>query len=343
MLFVTFHGGSSSGSINNIYAYATTQTPPTAPASTGVLGPSSDDLSELRTMVFANNYLYVANGSNKTSNVQCFDGSGTSYTLKSTFISHNVNSVNHPFDVAFDQAGHCFVSNQDTNLVAWFDVTCDGESSTPGPVSSYLKGLKLKGYFLDATFVASKDGTLPNVPATPTLSKGQGGLDVKFSGSGKDLKVQNSVRGLLYLTNTALPAPGLLLVVDEPGNCVRMYNASTGDYLGKSSGALVSPTHLSLDPAGTTIYVSAKNEIWSSPLPTSLTNPKLGFQSVFSTTLGEVAGIAFDQTLPYVYVAIRTGTPQILRMSPTFQDPTTYIGSPPDAPEFLLYVPDSGT
>jgi hypothetical protein len=334
MLFVTFHGGTASNSVNNVYAYQTGKGPQTKPLTKAVLNLLyPDQLSELRAIVFANNSLYVANGSKRTSNVLCFQGSGTAYHLASTFICGNVESINHPFSVAFDQAGHCFVSNQDTNVVAVFNVAAGGLSANPGPVASYLTGLGLKGSFLDATFVASKNGKLPNVPPTPPLEHGQGSLDVSFSGTGKDQKVQNSVRDVLL-------AEGVLFVVDEPGNCVRMYNPTTGTYLGNSTGALDSPTHLLLDPGATTLYVSAGKQIWSSPLPTSTTKPSLNFESIFTTKLGNIAGMAFDQASPVnSYIAIRTGTPQILMASATFQNPSAFIESLPDAPEFLRYVP----
>jgi len=332
MLVVTFHGGSSKNSINNIYAYTTGSGPQTVASSTSVLNMLyPGQLSELRAMVLANDFLYVANGSKKTSNILCFQGSGTSYNLVSTFVCGNLNSVNHPFSLVFDDAGHCFVSNQDTNVVAVFNVGSSGETTTPGPVASYLTGLGLTGTFLDATFVASKSGTLPNVPPTPTLKKSQGGLDVTITGKGTDEKVQNSVRDVGF-------ANGLLFVVDEPGGCVRMYDPSTGEYHGKSTGALKSPTHLLIQ--GTTLYVTAGSEIWTAALPTDPSNPTLAFTSIFSTTLGDVAGLAFDQaTPPNSYIAIRTSNPQILICDSQLQNPVQ-LTTCTDSPEFVLYVPE---
>jgi hypothetical protein len=288
MLFVTFHGDS----INNIYAYTTGSGPQKTALSTSVLNmlyPAQ--LSELRAMVLANDCLYVANGSKHTSNILCFQGSGTTYDLVSTFVCGNVNSVNHPFSLVFDGAGHCFVSNQDTNVVAVFNAGASGETTTPGAVSSYLTGLDLTGTFLDATFVASKVGNLPNVPATPTLAKGQGGLDVTTTGKGKDEKVQHSVRDVGL-------ANGILFVVDEPGGCVRMYDPSTGEYHGKSTGSLKAPTHLLIQ--GTTMYVTAGSEIWTSPLPTDPSNPTLNFSSVFSTHWATSPGWRLTRKIPRI-------------------------------------------
>lgn len=320
MLLVTFHGGSSG--VNNIYAYLTGSGPQTQPLSTSVLTTTAT-LSELRGMAASSCLLYVANGSKHTSNILCFQGSGLSYTLQSVFIDGQVNSVNHPFSLTFDSSGNCYVSNQDTNVVAWF------AAGQPNPVASYWSTVKqkTKGTFLDATFVASKEGDLPNVPTAPTLEKGEGGLDVNIEKG----KMQNSVRDVLF-------AAGILFVVDEPGNCVRMYEPGTGNYLGKSSGALDSPTHLLLDPTGATLYVSAGKQIWSAALPTSTTKPALAFTSVFTTTLGNISGLAFDGSNSYI--AIRTGTPQILIADETFQNPNAFVASLPDSPEFLLFLPN---
>ena len=112
-----------------------------------------------------------------------------------------------------------------------------------------------------------------------------------------------------------------------------------GPYHGKSTGTLKSPTHLLVQ--GTTIYVTAGSDIWLSQLPTDSSNPTLDFTSIFSTTLGAVAGLAFDQASPpNSYVAIRTSNPpQILICDSQLQNPTTFTTCA-DSPEFVLYVPD---
>jgi len=58
-------------------------------------------------------------------------------------------------------------------------------------------------------------------------------------------KVQNSVRGILY-------TGGNLYVADEPGNALKIYDGTSGDY--KSSLTLAGPIHLL--GLGTKIYVS---------------------------------------------------------------------------------------
>ena len=332
MIFVTFHGGGSGK--NNIRAYASGKGASTKPLSTKVLHAGKVPLSELRGMALAGPLLYVANGSKKTSNVLTFKGSGTSYKLQATLISDSLASIDHPFAMAFHKSGRCFVSNQDTNVVAILDVDKGGETAKGGAISSYLLGLNLKGTFLDSTFVASKNGKLPNVPVAPNLKSGQGGLKVKFSGSGAKLKVQNSARDVAV-------AGGFLFVVDEPGNCVRIYNPKSGEYYGKSGGgALVSPTHLLVRDK--TLMVCAGKEIWSSPLPKSKSKkPKLKFKPVATVTAGTISGIAFDsEDPPNSYVAIRTGTPQILMGDANLQNLKPWITKLPDSPEFLMFVPD---
>jgi hypothetical protein len=58
MLLVTFHGGSSKGAVNNVYAYETGHGPQAKPSNSKVLiVPNPDQLSELRAMVLAGGYL----------------------------------------------------------------------------------------------------------------------------------------------------------------------------------------------------------------------------------------------------------------------------------------------
>ena len=333
MLFVTFHGGKAGKT--NIYAYASGKGASNTPVSSQVLSPAPPDVSELRGMVLAPPLLYVANGSKDVSNVLTYQGSGTTYTLSNTLISNRLASINHPFAMAFDDAGHCFVSNQDTNVVAILDVATGGQTASGGPISNYLQELKVKGTFLPSTFVASETGNLPKAPGTPTLPSGFGGLDVSLGGKGKTKKkVRNSVRDVAF-------SNGLLFVVDEPGGCIRMYHSTSGKYYGKNGGGpMKSPTHIRIRDG--LMYVAADKEIWSSKLPkTGSKKPKLTFNTVVKVTQGKISGIAFDQeNPPNSYVAIRTGTPQILMGGSNFENLKPLITGLPDSPEFLTYIPD---
>jgi hypothetical protein len=333
MLFVTFHGGSSG--INQVYAYATGTGSSSGenPISTNVLNLAyAAELSELRALVFANDYLYVANGRKGTSNILCFQRSAaTTYNLVSTFIFSSVPSVSHPFSLAFDNNNHCWVTNQDTNVVSMFQVSSSSQGAAPAPICGYLVNLKLKGSFLDGTFVASQNGSLPNVPPAPPVSDQQGGLAVNITDDKKkkktSKKVSNSVRDVVV-------SNGILFVVDEPGNCVRMYNIADGTYYGKSSGSLNSPTHLLIN--GSNLMVSAGNQIWSSPLTTK---PVLNFQSAFSvkSTDGDISGMTVDTSGNY-YIGLRTKN-EIRMYNSTWGNETVLI-KPSDNPEFVVYVAD---
>jgi hypothetical protein len=149
MFFVTFHE-----TIANVYAYDDDGNllNPSAP---DVIDPSGQALKELRGLYLdrATGLLYVANGAATTSNVLCFEGSETSYKYLSTFIESPAaggpKSVIHPYALAFDGAGRCYVSSQDSNVVAAFDVASDGQSaSTAFHESPYLSGVGLAGKFL---------------------------------------------------------------------------------------------------------------------------------------------------------------------------------------------------
>src|SRR5262245_54510278 len=139
MLLVTFHGGDSPG-INNVFAYDTTTGLLLNAAALSV--PSKVALSELRSMESANGQLYVANGAKATSTVLCFGlpAAGlSSFSYISTVIGpklskkgHFETCISHPFGIAFDGASACYVSNQDTNVVAEVVLTSKGQSGSLG-------------------------------------------------------------------------------------------------------------------------------------------------------------------------------------------------------------------
>ena len=123
MLLVTFHGGPSPG-IDNVFAYST----PTCSqlTQTALATAKGITLSELRAMVLADGQLYVANGAESQSQILCYTppASGSTFTYKSTVIGPTISkgdfetSIAHPFGIAFDGQWTCYVSNQDTNVVA---------------------------------------------------------------------------------------------------------------------------------------------------------------------------------------------------------------------------------
>ena len=259
MFFVTFHE-----TVPNVYAYDDDGNL-LNPSTPDVLDASGQSLEELRGLYLdeSSGLLYVANGAAKTSNVLCFKGSGTSYKYLSTFIesasAKGPKSVIHPYALAFDGAGHCFVSNQDSNVVAAFDVAADGQSaSTAFHESPYLAGLGLAGKFLKGTLVASCRGDLPDVAKVtkdppPDVTVAQGGLNVELQNG----KVQNSVRGVCFNA-------GLLYIVDEPGGMVRMYDPTTGQPILNSS-TLKSPVQVLIHDG--MMYVGAGHQVLSSTIP----------------------------------------------------------------------------
>src|ERR1700738_2583154 len=129
MLFVTFHGGSGTSSINNIYAYD--EKNPANPPIKDLLEIAPAQLSELRGMTLANGFLYVVNGGKGVSNVLCCSPDPKNayhYTQTAVFINNSLTAINHPFScvpgpvIQNPPPGPAtqiwYVSNQDTNVVA---------------------------------------------------------------------------------------------------------------------------------------------------------------------------------------------------------------------------------
>jgi hypothetical protein len=373
MLLVTFHGGSAG--ITNAYAYDTTTGDLISRAalqSTPLGG------AELRGMVYANSYLYAVNGAKFVSDILCYQpqAAGTSPNLfryLGEFLGpslskkgHFRSAIGHPYALQFFRSGdatYVFVSNQDTNVVARATVAPDFRTASiePGCQSSYLKGLTGIGpesgcVYLDGTFVASQDGTLPDVAVAATdVPAVNGGLSIKCfygsagsaGGKGK-AKVENSVRDLAI-------SGAVLLVCDEPSQVIRLYSLPDGTYLGESPKLPASPTHLAIFANG--LYVSAGDQLYWSALRDPLTPSALAFQSVLTAPAGsKVGGVAFGTTPDMaiaVFVAFQqgtgtTGTGSISRYHlggppaapPVFGTSSTIASQLPDTPEFLLFVPD---
>ncbi len=367
MLLVTFHGGSGSGSINNVFAYDTTKPGSLTLLSSGALRQTGDvQLSELRGMVTAGGYLYVANGAKATSNVLCFQHQPSEkpyhFAKVSTVIAetrskkgHFETAISHPFGMAFDGRGNCYVSNQDTNVVAQVALGSSGQSGSLGSgcQSPYLTRLfpPPGGVFLDGTYVASQVGDLHDVEVTATnVPPADGGLSVSIDK--KSGKVQNSVRDVAI-------ANGILFVCDEPSEIVRMYALADGTYLGASDPLGGKPTHLAIQNGG--LFAVAGALLYFCPLPASAGGASLAFQKVAVTppegnTMGGISFAAGSSLTVYVPFQGGTGganggsiysytveqsSPSAL---PVFSSPTLLVSSGKstfeDTPEFVLYVPD---
>ena len=345
MLLVTFHGGSGSSSINNVYAY---DTPDGKHPTKDVLGaPKHGKLSELRAMVLVNGLLYVANGAKSESTVLVYEvpSSGTSFTYAATLIGPTLSkkdfgtAIAHPFGIAFNGAT-CFISNQDTNVVSQVTVSNKGlmGSLVQGP-SNYLKELFPTGTFLAGTYVASQVGILSGVDViTTVVDHVHGGLGASLDSG----KVQNSVRDVAI-------ANGMLFVCDEPEQVVNLYSLADGSYLGSSNALAKAPTHLAINNGG--LYVSAGSNLYWGQLPQSASSTSLTLQTITPTPPaegGKIGGISFDGATT-VYVPYQKGTGgddpggSIYSYSVSQQTPpvlsnaTPLVSSLKDTPEFVLY------
>jgi hypothetical protein len=335
MLLISFHG-----TVANLYAYD---------ANGHLLNPQTPDVlnackgypfDELRGIYAANGYLYVLNGGKDTSNILTFAlAPSLPYNCTGSPFILSGGPIDHPFAMAFDGAGHAFVSNQDTNVVAVLNVTSK-TTGTLASTSSYLQAIYPQGVFLSGTFIASSVSPLPNVAATTPVPLELGGLgvseiDVSDKKKKKKEKVQNSVRDVAYYAGNS----GLLFVVDEPTGIVRVYNAASGQPLLNSS-PMSSPTHLLIN--GETIYVTAKNQVMTAPIPNPYTAsmPSWVFTPLLTIDSGDSAsGMAFDGAGNF-YVAGRTSRKVFVFDSTKNFAPVATWKKLPDDPEFLLYVAD---
>jgi hypothetical protein len=364
MLLVTFHGGSSG--IPNVYAYDTTTNQLNTTAA--LVGSNLSTDSELRGLVWANSYLYVVNGTKRESTILCFHppaAGATIYQFQSvgTFLSatfshkkdHFENSVAHPYALVFDGQAFCYVSNQDTNVVAQATVASGSETASlqTGCQSTYLQQLTSicptgGCVYLDGTFVASQIGLLPDVAvATTSVPSQYGGLSVSLAEENGKQKVHNSVRDLAIAGN-------VLFVCDEPSGLVRLYSLPGGDYLGSSATLPKSPTHLTIASGG--LFVSAGDQVYWSALGSSPSPSSLCFASILTVPSGQgykkIGGLAFDSAGTTAWVAFQTatgttGSGAIYRytVQGNGAKPPVLIGGVladnlPDTPEFVLFVPD---
>ncbi|MBV9761467.1 MAG: hypothetical protein JO340_12955 [Acidobacteriaceae bacterium] len=350
MLLVSFHGGS--GGQNNVFAYDQGQ----LKTQTALNPKNPGDLSELRALVSANGYLYAANGKKSESNVLCFKRQAGPEDYQFDYVDKFVvasfskdgefeNSIAHPYSLAFGGGSYCYISNQDTNVVARANVSTDGARGSigAGSQSAYLTQLCSPNCtYLDGTFAGSQQGDLPNVKVQATdVPSLDGGLGVSI----KDGKVQNSVRDVAVWSGT-------LFVCDEPDSLIRLYSLSGGTYLGQAGpGLTTKPTHLSVQNGG--LYVSAGAALLWSALSTSPAS--LNFKQILSIPGGvqaqSIGGITFDNA-GNVYVAYQDGTGSVgsgaiyqysvqqtnPQTQPVFSNGAPYAAALPDTPEFLLFL-----
>lgn len=321
MLLVSFHGGPAGK--NNIHAYSKAGETLSTKA---LADPGPGALSEVRSMVEANGFLYVANGGKRTSDMLCYQRNGNAsamgkppsdalFELKATLIGSTLNegmfttAIAHPFGIAFAGSTTCYVSNQDTNVVAQVALSNGGQAGTlgTGSQSAYLTTLFPKGTFLDGTFVASQDGKLPGVAVVAqNVAGSNGGLGVTCTcdaANSKHKKVRHSVRDVAI-------ANGILFVCDEVDQKIKLYNLNDGTLLSATGKLDGKPTHLAIEKEG--LYVSAGSLLfWAAlPLPDGPSSPRLTLARVTitpPTTNDTIGGISFDENTLYVPFQAGTG------------------------------------
>ena len=345
MLLISFHGGS--GGTKNVYSYSTKDG--TLKSQTALKGvPGSVKLDELRALVVHGSKLFVVSGAKKTSTVLVFgppnkDGE---FNYIDTMISEG-QSIMHPFGLAFDpSSSHCYISNQDSNVVAKVKLSAEKHGSISGKLgsgcqSSYLSGkYPPPAAFLDGTFVASQTGELAgiNLKNIPDVKKNDGGLGV--DGKGTPIAAANSVRDVAI-------ANGILFACDEVHSQVNMYSLTDGTFLGAGTPS-AKPTHLAVHQNG--LWVSADETLCWSALPASVSGASLSFHNVAITVPAQnkIGGISFDDA-GSVYVVFQdgthvTGSGSIGKCAvtagspPTLSSPTTFATTTNDTPEFCLWV-----
>lgn len=334
MLLVTYHQDDDK---HNLAAYEDNGTSITQEMLLGV------DLTEaeLRGFCFAPTVsfgeLWVLNGASHQSEILGFKRLGLSlrYTLTARIALYpEIDSLWHPFDLTFSSQGnklYCYVSNQDTNVVARLEVSTNVTAAPIAPA------LLQNGLFLKGTFVASSDGKLPNVPKTTEVLLADGGLDVEV----KKEKIVSSVRGVIWNSET-------LYVADEPGEAIKCYDAS-GGFLGQTQ-PIEAPVHLHLHEETVKgarvemLYATGQRGVFWTPLPLRKQAPSIfEFPTQPGIKMEDPSGIAFapDGTL---YVADRKNSQIILYKDFTPNSPppkpsaTFQVGG---EPEFILWTAEA--
>jgi hypothetical protein len=351
MLLVTFHGGK--GGVKNIYGFSTKDGSIETTAALSV--PHGMKLDELRAMAVWGGNLFVVGGSKDTSNVLVFKGpprKGPQFDYLDTVIGSG-QSIAHPFGIAFESPrlpANCYVSNQDSNVVAQVRLAGGSHGAVNGTLGSGCQSRFLNtqypppDVFLDGTFVASQNGALAGLPVATDVTKANGGLAVKgVQGAGSSLAPSNSVRDVAI-------SGGILFVCDEVDSQINMYNLNGGALLAPGTVA-GNPTHLAISNGG--LWVSAGEGLYWSALPASVSGAALKFHAVTTgapkTT--KMGGISFDDS-GNVYVVFQdgtggTGSGSIAKYALTAGSPPSLAGGSTfatiseDTPEFCMWVSDS--
>lgn len=310
MLLVTLHGGKPERNPhkNNVHAFDKDG----AHLSSRVLGDAPGiTLDELRGIYLFGGLLYAVNANMNENSVLCYSGSGIKYQFTGIFASRKTCAgILHPFDITFDDAGHAYLSSQDTNLVTRLKLSSDGKTGAPAPQAPALPA---SGNFSPGTFVASNKSLAP--PTTPVTTPQ--GLEYSDDGAKK-----HSVRGVVW-------ANGALYVADQPACRIKVYDRN-GKFLGQSNG-VESPVHLAVSRGN--LYVSGSNEVFTAKLPNPAGNFEL--KAIEGLKVKNSSGMAFTKE-GHFYVASRTEN-TIYKFDSDFKA-MKFSCELPDNPEFLLHV-----
>ena len=270
-LAISFHGGSTATSVNNLLSVSSggALTPLLVPDSTGAM----PALSELRGF-FTDpaGTLYVVNAYKNFSNILSFKPSGGAYAFDRIFASGSGDGLAHPFCAVLAPDGDIYVSNQDV---------LSGQTSSAitryeGPSKKHPG--KYKGVFIDGFTTLrgiATDGKLWYV-ADEGNDKVAASVGI-FDGDGKpqdSLSIKQPVH-LLY------DGSQYLYIGSEKDNAVYRYDCTNGGspaaFVTSSSSAPIDHTS-GLALAGGNLYVGSRKGMSVNQYP--LANPSAGSVAV---------------------------------------------------------------
>ena len=305
--YISFHGGDEKTTLNNIHVYSADGQWIRKALNKDSL-PQSVSLRELRGFTLGpDGNLYVVNAFNEFSQILRFRSEMNKHAQHDfidVFVRRDAASnpgLNHPFNAVFDPHGNLYVTSQDTGITLRYHgpKSRDGVPSAPMALPQSLRGVTAGGLH-PGTFCASA----------------------------------KQVPHGLVVVREALFAAGLLYVADRDADCVKKYDAATGDYMGEiaARGLIDKPIHLAL--SGTILYIGSRgNETVSKcDLKTGNVTP---FIEARAGGLKNPAGLALGDD-GYFYVASR-GSRQILRyqLTDARPDKRPFIDNLRDDPEFI--------
>ena len=324
-LFISFHGGTDPGNVNNILTYDLSES---NPIGTPIL-PNTPKLQELRGFKFRGDQLYVVNAYKKLSQLLQYqqNASGSYQPVGDGILASNasINSIYHPYDLTIDENGTIYLSSQDTNVVTRMNEEGQAEST-----ASYLSDTYPNGNFMAGTFIASAIGDLPAVTEqglTPpeNVSSPQG---LSVSQDPTTGRVLNSVRDVLTYE-------GYLYVSDEVNNSVNCYSLQTGELEGYiARGKMEAPVQLLVYDGK--LYIGAGKSVFKYSIrkygaPSGKAKPK----KFIYKELDHVSGMAFDSNEDF-YVAERKAR-KVLKYSHKGKSKATVLDNLPDNPEFIAF------